>query len=327
VDRSTDNEARGITTPSGAIGAEGLPARGAELLSGSAPRFVAGPAFSPQPLERPQVRGVVGGQSPADCDPREAWKAHKEARQVLEEQERDRRRKEKRRRKNARRTDLGLRNGPRKRSDLCAAMSSAFDARSPGSKELRSAWVHWLKSYHWHWFCTFTFKEDTSPSLACSIFRKWFSRMEQATYQSSDLKLARRRGLLYVAVVEYTYHGRVHLHAVVGGSKRLDAMRRVRFMHRWEGTAAHLTGMARIYPADPSAVGYILKYLGKARDEGQGSLITLGGPFRMDQSPYLPNGSPDAPGERQMPGPFPGGDEGKETVLLLDPHRGGFWLQ
>lgn len=321
----TDNEARGFTNLSGATGLNGLPARGAEPPTGSASRLVAGPP-SIQTPECLTVQGVVGGQSPADCDQLAMWREHKEARRLLEQQEIDQRRKEKRRRKNARRTAKGLRNGPTNRSGLCRSLSDTFDARSPGSQELRDTWVKWLKGFNWLWFCTFTFKEDTAPSLACSIFRKWFFALEQAAYQASDMKLARRRGLFYVAVVEYTYHGRVHLHALVGGSQHLVALRRVRFMRRWEGTAAHLTGIARIYPANPSAAGYILKYLGKARDQGQGSLVTMGGDLRIDQTPRTPYGSLGAPSDCEMPGPFPGGDEGGLTVTLLDPRKGG-WLQ
>lgn len=160
---------------------------------------------------------------------------------------------------------------------MAAGVRTIADAQflSVGRAELRGAWGGWIDgAAAWDWFTTHTFVVDVGPDAALARFDRWLARLAEAIRQKSRCSPE----LQSACAVEWTYRGRVHLHAVVSG-RGLSDHRRLRWQHRWEGID-RVCGMARVLPAKGRASAYLAKYCGK------GGIVVVRGRFAGWPAPH-----------------------------------------
>ena len=157
--------------------------------------------------------------------------------------------------------------------DSSAASAGSEPAGADASHELADAWRDFLGTFHWEWFCTLTFREDTHPESACKRFRLWIAEINDELYgQSWRRRRAARGGLHWVCAIEYQRRGVLHFHALVGGNRSgkvsgvhdelyLGVSRAAR-ARRWD----ELAGFAKLDLIDDQATavhGYVSKYVAK----------------------------------------------------------------
>ena len=222
---------------------------------------------------------------------------------------RDARRDKNRRKRNRKRENVENKTGV---GYVTRALSFAFDGDTNGRNDLRDAWTEWLGRMDWQLFCTFTFLKDVSPGLAGRKMNRWFKHCEQAL---KDFKQCGPVHLRYLASIEETCKGRMHLHAVIGGDPALTSISRKALMRCWEGLPGNVCGLCRIYPAHGMAAHYVVKYVSKGR--GRGALLLAGGNFTTWSPPGIGASNPKTSGPQ---GRIPEQDEGAGeiiTTLLL----------
>lgn len=79
---------------------------------------------------------------------------------------------------------------------------------------LKSAWIQFIASYEWNWFCHLTFRSPVSIKGAKRRFGQWFNDIQRG--DSQDLPLW--EGIRAVIGLERGWqNGCLHIHGLVGG--------------------------------------------------------------------------------------------------------------
>lgn len=79
--------------------------------------------------------------------------------------------------------------------------------------EVRRAWGQWLSIFVWHHFATLTFACQPSVVGATRDFRTWVRRLEQRAQER----------VFWFYVLERGAAGQLHVHALVSGTRQLQA--------------------------------------------------------------------------------------------------------
>ena len=153
------------------------------------------------------------------------------------------------------------------------------------------AWGAFLEGWHWSWFTTNTFRNDTHPEAAGKTWNRWIHQLNRHIFGVRYTKRL-HDGVIWARGLEYQRRGVIHFHALIG---RVPAtVRRLDWMDVWDG----LAGYARIEPYDPTrgARYYLGKYVLK------GGEVDLGGPLRVLAPLFdLRPGSNDSRAEEGVP--------------------------
>lgn len=116
----------------------------------------------------------------------------------------------------------------------------------------RDAWGDFLHAYQWDHFVTLTYERVVPPARARCDFTDGFVR--RAAFEA-------RRPLAWFYALEWDAAGeRVHVHALIAGTARLDAGRRGR---AWKAGNT----CVREYDATRGAAWYVVKSLVDGRDD------------------------------------------------------------
>jgi hypothetical protein len=134
--------------------------------------------------------------------------------------------------------------------------------RSPLPIEIQ--WTALLKRWQWHWFATFTFKDETHPEAADKVFRHWVNKLNEANgyRQRSQSTYARR--CIWARGLEWQKRGVIHFHAVVGNLPLSTHTRSS--CDAWASLWLELgnTGFAKIVLVqDEGSLSYVSKYCAK----------------------------------------------------------------
>ena len=123
-------------------------------------------------------------------------------------------------------------------------------------RQLREAWVPFLRRWEWEWFCTLTFRHDVHPEAAAKRFEGLAARMNDALHGPRWYK--HRVGIEWVRAVEYQRRGVIHFHAVIAGARGERPS-------VWEEVWDDLAGYGKIEPIRNTAavLRYLSKYVGR----------------------------------------------------------------
>lgn len=183
--------------------------------------------------------------------------------------------------------------------------------------QLQQAWVEWLSSIQWEWFCTLTFRcgcgvghtkgdprpcrkpRGVHPEAAGKAFRYWANKLSRSIYGNNFKR--RGTGVRWVRALEHHKSGLLHFHAIVEGvgDTRRD---------HWKGQWHERWGFARIDQVRSSEAvrKYVSKYLAK---DGE---LDVGGPWEgraVGQYRLLDAVSTRARGQREGTGACAARDE------------------
>jgi hypothetical protein len=116
------------------------------------------------------------------------------------------------------------------------------------TRQLVAGWGQFLSGFPWDWFLTLTFKDEVGSFRAHRLFG-FFVR---------DIEKASGIPIFWFRADEIGFHGRFHIHALIGN---VASLRRLTWMDRWN----KLAGIARILPFDSKrgAAYYCAKYVTK----------------------------------------------------------------
>jgi hypothetical protein len=146
-------------------------------------------------------------------------------------------------------------------TSVVAALSVGV-RRSPLPIEIQ--WTALLKRWQWHWFATFTFKDETHPEAADKVFRHWVNKLNEANgYRQRSLSTYSRR-CIWARGLEWQKRGVIHFHAVLGNLPLSSHTRSS--CDAWASAWLELgnTGFAKIVLVqDEGSLAYVSKYCAK----------------------------------------------------------------
>jgi len=127
---------------------------------------------------------------------------------------------------------------------------------------LVEAWMKFITRFEpYHWFVTFTFKNDIPNSTANRIVYRFMRRINEDLYGRRFKN--KGLGLTYILARERQKRGTPHFHLLVGGDCwKLKRMKYKQLWEGWNGETFTRYGMARIYKYNrrKGAKRYVSKY-------------------------------------------------------------------
>jgi hypothetical protein len=150
-------------------------------------------------------------------------------------------------------------------ADAVTSIASALSVRvrrSPLPIEIQ--WTALLNRWRWHWFATFTFKDETHPEAAAKVFRHWVNLLDESNgYRQRSASTYSRR-CTWARGLEWQKRGVIHFHAVLGNLPISNCTRASceAWAHLWLELGN--TGFAKIILVqDEGAMSYVSKYCAK----------------------------------------------------------------
>jgi len=118
---------------------------------------------------------------------------------------------------------------------------------APERTKLRAAWGEFLEGLPWDHYVTLTFRRNSGPLRAKATFRAWIRRLERK---------AGRALLWFLGLEDGNQLGRLHIHALVGGT---DSLSESTLEEAWR------EGFSRIerFQVGLGAAHYVTKYITK----------------------------------------------------------------
>jgi hypothetical protein len=126
-------------------------------------------------------------------------------------------------------------------------------------------WTSLLKRWSWHWFATFTFKDETHPEAADKVFRHWVKGLDESNGYRQRSKSTYARRCIWARGLEWQKRGVIHFHAVVGNLPLSTHTRMSCEAWAYAWLMLGNTGFAKIelIAHTEKSLGYVSKYCAK----------------------------------------------------------------